>query len=172
MGLKIKSSLLLWMCLLWCQAQQCPLGRALIFKRDLFNPCPTQLPCFLGDFSIPLRSSIQILTILTFRRYRKVHHEMAPDSNQDRWQAKSGWAKIHLQSVDNTRDRGNIYKNIIIFRCQIWLAWLTDYIKWYSKAQCTSSDESSIQRIDLVLRSIQAELALNTSFSDPHQKRD
>lgn len=110
------------------------------------------LPWFLSDFSIPLRPSIQILTILTFRRYRKVHHEMAPDTNQDRWQAKAGWAKIHLQSVDNTRDRRNIYKNIIIFRCQIWLACLSDFIKWYSKAQCSSSDESTIQRTYLVLK--------------------
>lgn len=68
---------------------------------------------------------------------RKAHQEMAPDSVQDRWQAKLGWAKVHLQNADNTRDRGNIYKNIIIFRCQIRLPWLSDFIKWYSKAHCS-----------------------------------
>lgn len=56
--LSIKSPIFL-MCLLGSLAQQRSLGKAVILR---------QLTCFLSDFSIPLRSPIQILTSLTFTR--------------------------------------------------------------------------------------------------------
>lgn len=128
--LSIKSSPIFLMCLPGSLAQQCSLGKAVIFKAaDLLSEW--------------LQHSFQV----THPNIDQPDlHEVITEKHT------MGWLQTPLQDRWQQSQAG--HESI----CKVWtipgtqgtFAWLSDFIKWYSKAQCGDADGRSIQRSQAV----------------------